>query len=89
MSIVMDTLSTSAALGQAVRELRLQNGLKASDIAARAGRSRDILYRLERGQDLTVSAMLDILRAMGQTLALVPARMPTLEEMRKQFGSEE
>ena len=30
-----------------------------------SGRSRDILNRLERGQDVTVASLLDILASMG------------------------
>ena len=57
-------------------------------MAARAGRSRDILYRLERGEDVTVSALMDFLRALGLSLSLQPAGLPTLEEMQRRFAGD-
>ncbi|WP_327574691.1 helix-turn-helix transcriptional regulator [Roseateles sp.] len=84
----MDIIRLPSDLGAAVRSHRQQLALTAVDVAARAGRSRDILYRLERGEDVTVSALLDILRALGLSLALQPAGMPTLAEMQRRFGAE-
>jgi len=84
----MDILRLPTDLGAALKAHRQQRGLTAVDVAARAGRSRDILYRLERGEDVTVSALLDILRALDLSLALQPAGLPTLDEMQRRFGDE-
>ncbi len=89
MSIKMDKIKTLSALGEAVRQSRKDQGQSATAIASRAGRSRDILYRLEKGQDVSVSALLDILRAAGYAIQLTPAGLPTLEEMRQRFGEPE
>lgn len=88
MSRTMDTLRLPADLGAALKAHRQQQGLTAVDVATRAGRSRDILYRLERGEDVTVSALMDILRAQGLSLALQPAGLPTLDEMQRRFGAD-
>ncbi|MEO6276980.1 helix-turn-helix transcriptional regulator [Roseateles sp.] len=85
----MDTLRLPADLGTALKAHRQEHGLTAVDVAARAGRSRDILYRLERGEDVTVSALMDILRALGLSLALQPAGLPTLEEMQRRFAADD
>ncbi len=82
----MDTLRLPADLGAALKAHRQHQGLTAVDVAARAGRSRDILYRLERGEDVTVSALFDILRALGLSLSLQSAGLPTLDEMQRRFA---
>lgn len=61
--------------------------MKATDIALRAGRARDVLYRLEQGEDVTLSSLMAILGAMGLTIRLERAGMPTLEEVQRRFGS--
>ncbi|MCK9510627.1 MAG: helix-turn-helix domain-containing protein [Pigmentiphaga sp.] len=74
-----------ADLGQAVRQARQDSGLRAVEVARRSGRSRDLLYRLEQGGDVTTSALLDVLRAMGYALRIEKVGLPTLDEMRKRF----
>ena len=56
MSGMMDDIRLARDLGQAIRAARKSGKLKAVDIARHSGRSRDILNRLERGDDITVSA---------------------------------
>ncbi len=81
-----DKIRISADLGENIRETRIAAGIRTIEVAKRSGRSRDILSRLERGEDVTVSALLDILRAMGWTIRLERLGMPTLDEMRARFG---
>lgn len=81
-----DIIRLPADLGTAVRQARKSAGLKASDIAKTAGRSRDVLHRLERGDDVTVASLMDILRAMGLVLRIEKAGLPTLAEMQQRFG---
>ena len=76
-------------LGQAIRQERKRAKLKATDIAAHSGRSRDVLYRLEKGDDITVASLLDILRAMNLGLRLEPLGMPTLEEVQRRFAQDD
>ncbi len=82
----MDKLLTQADLAQAVKLLRTEHGYTTVEIANRSGRSRDILHRLEQGSDVSVSALFDILRAMGYAIALTPRGVPTLEQMRQRFA---
>jgi transcriptional regulator with XRE-family HTH domain len=86
MSIIMDKLRTLQDVGEAFSRHRRKSKLSATKIAAQAGRSREILYRLERGEDLTVSALLDLLRAAGLAIQFTSAGLPTLEEMRERFS---
>jgi transcriptional regulator with XRE-family HTH domain len=80
-----DNIRTSSELGEALKSLRKERKLKAIDIAEYSGRSRDILNRLEKGHDVTVRSLFDILRAMGLCVRLERTGMPTLEEMQARF----
>lgn len=82
----MDKLRTPKDLGNALRAHRKAHKLKTIDIASRSGRSRDVLNRLERGEDITVHSLFDLLRGMGLTLKVERAGLPTLEEMRARFA---
>jgi len=83
-----DKIRTSHDLGMALKQLRVARKLKAIDIAAHSGRSRDVLHRLEKGQDVTVHSLFDILRAMGLCLRIENAGLPTLEEMQAHFAGD-
>ncbi len=83
-----DKIRTPAELGQALKRLRRELKLKTIEIAAHSGRSRDVLSRAEKGQDITVSSLLDLLRAMGLCLRIETGGMPTLEEMQAHFAAE-
>jgi HTH-type transcriptional regulator / antitoxin HipB len=89
MSIIMDKLKIPTDLGKAIAQYRADNKLSAVAIAHKAGRSRTVLHNLERGQDVTVASLFDILRAMGLCLSLEKAGMPTLEEMQRRFADED
>lgn len=82
-------IRTPRDMGMALKTLRVERRLKAIDIAANSGRSRDVLNRLEKGQDVTVHSLFDILRAMGLCLRIENAGMPTLEEMQARFARDE
>jgi HTH-type transcriptional regulator/antitoxin HipB len=87
MSFMKDVIRLPSDLGRAVRLERKASKMKAIDVALRAGRARDVLYRLEQGDDVTVSSLLAILGAMGLTIRLERVGMPTLEEVQQRFGS--
>ena len=82
-------IRTPTDLGQAVRHARQAAQLRATQVARQSGRSRDLLHRLETGSDVTTSALLDVLRAMGYTLRLEKTGLPTLDEMRQRFGQDD
>jgi HTH-type transcriptional regulator / antitoxin HipB len=88
MSKKMDKLKLPVDLGQAIAQYRADNKLSAVAIARKAGRSRTVLHNLERGGDVTVASLFDILRAMGLCLSLQKAGMPTLEEMQRRFAND-
>lgn len=83
---MLDKIRTLNDLGRVLNAQRRTAGKPVTEIARHAGRSRDILYRAERGEDITTGALLDLLRAMGLAVNIVPGGMPTLEEMRERFA---
>lgn len=89
MSIIMDKLKLPDDLGKAIAQYRADNKLSAVAIARKAGRSRTVLHKLERGDDVTVTSLFDILRAMGLSLSLQKAGMPTLDEMQRRFAADD
>lgn len=89
MFTIMDKLKLPADLGQAITQYRADNKLSAVAVARKAGRSRTVLHKLERGDDVTVASLFDILRAMGLSLSLQKTGMPTLDEMQRRFADED
>lgn len=85
---MQDTIRLPIDLGQAIKAARQAARLKTTDIAKASGRSRDILNRLERGQDVTVASLLDILASMGLALRLERSGLPTLQEMQQRFAAD-
>ncbi|NRF70301.1 helix-turn-helix domain-containing protein [Aquincola sp. S2] len=81
-----DSITSLTALGEAIRALRSASGKSTLEIARHSGRSRDVLNRLERGQDVSVSSLLNILAALGHGLSLPRAGRPTLQEMSAHFA---
>ena len=89
MSTIMDKIKLSVDLGAAIARHRADHKLSAVAVAAKAGRSRTVLHKLEHGQDVTVSSLLAILAAMGLCITLEKAGMPTLADMQRRFAEED
>jgi HTH-type transcriptional regulator / antitoxin HipB len=81
MSYMNDIIRLPSDLGRAIKSARKTLKIKTTYIAKHTGRSRDVLNRLERGEDVTVSSLMDILSAMGLVMRLERAGLPTLDEM--------
>ena len=89
MSSMKDNFRTMADIGAKVREARKAAKLSTVDVAARSGRSRDVLHRLERGEDVSLSSLLAILACIDHSIDIVPAGTPTLAEMARRFGQDQ
>ena len=89
MFMTMHKLKIPIDLGKAIADYRADNKLSAVAIARKAGRSRTVLHNLERGGDVTVASLFEILRAMGLCLSLQKSGMPTLDEMQRRFADED
>jgi transcriptional regulator with XRE-family HTH domain len=84
---MQDIIRLPKDLGKAIKNARKELRLKTTDVATHSGRSRDVLHRLERGDDVTVSSLMAILAAMGLVLRIERAGLPTLQEMTERFSS--
>lgn len=89
MSCMADRLRSLGDVGAQVQALRKASSMSTVDIAKRSGRSRDVLNRLERGEDVSLSSLLAILAVLGHAIQIVPAGRPTLDEMARRFGQAE
>ncbi len=73
-------------LGAQVVARREQLGITKKGLADRAGKVREVIYRIENGQDVTVSSLVDVLRVLGMKLAIVPAGIPSIEDVANAFS---
>lgn len=84
-----DTARLPDELGEMVKARREALGLTKKELADRSGKVREVIYRLEAGEDVTVSSLFSVLRALGLALRVERAGMPTMEEVRARFDRDE
>jgi HTH-type transcriptional regulator/antitoxin HipB len=82
-----DNIRLACDLGTALKAKRQAAGLSVTDVATRAGKVRDVIYRLESGEDTTVSSLLAVLAALGLSLRLDKTGLPSLEDVQARFGA--
>lgn len=82
----MDYSLITTRLGEQIRQRRLSRGLTQAKLAALAGITRQKVIAIEKG-DLSVGmvAYARILGALDCEFSVVPARMPTLDEIHGVF----
>lgn len=83
-----DRIRTLTDVGNQVKALRAESGLGVVEIAQKSGRSRDVLNRLEKGADISLSSLLALLQTLGHTIEIVPLGRPSLQEMRRRFAAD-
>ena len=76
-------------LGQDIQARRRALKLSKVELAKRAGTVREVIDRLEAGQDSTVSSLLAVLGALGLVLRLEPAGLPTADEVARRFQDDD
>ena len=81
-----DIIRFPSDVGTAFKRLRKQARISGVKICDLARKSRDTLYRFERGEDASLQTTLAFLGSLGYTLAIVKMGAPTLEEMQKRFA---
>ncbi|HEY2256693.1 MAG TPA: transcriptional regulator [Variovorax sp.] len=60
-----------------------------SELADKAGKVREVIYRLEGGEDTTVSSLMAVLGALGLAVRLEPVGLPSAEEVARRFQDDE
>jgi len=82
----MDASTLSHRLGKQVREKRLNRGMTQADLARIAGMPRQKIISIERGElTVAMSAYARAVAALDCELTVVPAAMPTLDEVQSLF----
>jgi transcriptional regulator with XRE-family HTH domain len=84
-----DNIRLSDELGQQLREQRLSLKLSKSELAVRAGKVREVVSRLEDGQDSTVSSLMAVLGALGLALRLERVGLPSATEVARRFQEDD
>lgn len=84
-----DKIRLPDELGYQLRERREAIGMSKSELAEKAGKVREVIYRLEAGEDTTVSSLMAVLGALGLAMRLEPAGLPSAEEVARRFQEED
>jgi HTH-type transcriptional regulator/antitoxin HipB len=84
-----DILRLPDELGHALRARREALGMSKSELAAKAGKVREVIYRLETGEDTTVSSLMAVLGALGLAMRLEGVGLPTAEEVARRFQEDD
>jgi hypothetical protein len=50
---------------------------------------REVIYRLEGGEEAAVSSLFDVLRALNLVMHIAPAGLPTMEEVAEAFNKDD
>lgn len=85
MQAMTDKIRLPDELGAQLRLRREALGLSKSELASKAGKVREVVYRLEAGEDTTVSSLLAVMAALGLSLRLENAGLPSAAEVARRF----
>jgi HTH-type transcriptional regulator / antitoxin HipB len=88
MSSMKDTIRLPADLGAVIQQARKRAGLNVTDMAKQAGRVRDVIYRLEAGEDVSLSSLFAVLSVLQLQLRLESTGMPSLEQVQARFSTD-
>jgi HTH-type transcriptional regulator/antitoxin HipB len=89
MSVMTDKVRLPDELGRQLRAQREALGMSKSELAGKAGKVREVIYRLEAGEDSTVSSLLAVLGALGLVLRLERAGLPSASEVAARFQDDD
>ncbi len=89
MQVMTDTPRLPQELGALLALRRVELGLGKKAVAERAGRVAEVVYRLEGGEEASVSSLFDVLRALNLVIRIEPAGLPTMEEVAAAFNKDE
>jgi HTH-type transcriptional regulator/antitoxin HipB len=80
-----DKIRLSDELGRQLRQRRETLGMSKSELAGKAGKVREVIYRLEAGEESAVSSLFAVLGALGLALRLEQAGLPSAGEVSARF----
>jgi HTH-type transcriptional regulator/antitoxin HipB len=85
MQAMTDNIRLPDELGQQLRARREALGLSKSALAEKSGKVREVIYRLEAGEDSTVSSLLAVMGALGLVMRMERAGLPSASEVAARF----
>lgn len=80
-----DSIRLPDELGRQLRARREALGLSKSALADKAGKVREVIYRLEAGEESTVSSLLAVMGALGLVLRVERAGLPSASDVAARF----
>ena len=89
LKVMNDRIRLPDELGHRLREQREALGLSISALAQKSGKVREVVYRLEAGQDTTVSSLMAVLGALGLAMRLESVGMPSASEVARRFQEDD
>lgn len=89
LKVMSDIVRLPDELGRQLRERRIALGLNKSQLAEKAGKVREVVYRLEAGEDTTVSSLMAVLGALGLAIRLERAGLPSAKDVARRFQEED
>jgi len=84
-----DKICLPDELGHRLREQREALGLSKSALAQKSGKVREVVYRLEAGEDTTVSSLMAVLGALGLAMRLESVGLPSANEVARRFQEDD
>jgi HTH-type transcriptional regulator / antitoxin HipB len=83
------TIRLPDELGSQLRQHRQALKMSKSRLAEKAGKVREVVYRLEAGEDTTVSSLMAVLGALGLALRLERVGLPSAKEVARRFQEDD
>jgi HTH-type transcriptional regulator / antitoxin HipB len=81
MQAMADTIRLPDELGRLLKTQREAAGMSKKELALRAGKVREVIYRLEDGDDVTVFSLFAVLPALALGMRIEEAGLPTMQEV--------
>lgn len=85
MQAMTDNIRLPDELGRQLQARREVLGLSKTALAEKAGKVREVIYRLEAGEESTVSSLLAVMGALGLVMRMDRAGLPTGNEVAARF----
>ncbi|PAU55290.1 transcriptional regulator [Pseudomonas sp. PIC25] len=83
----MDYQLINERFGAEIRQLRLKRGLTQAELAGMAGITRQKLIEVEKGHGtVALNFYTRVIASLEGELQVVPAQLPTLDDIRGLFG---
>jgi HTH-type transcriptional regulator/antitoxin HipB len=84
-----DIIRLPDELGHQLRGQREALGMSKTELAEKAGKVREVIYRIEAGEDTTVSSLMAVLGALGLGMRLERVGLPSAQDVARRFQEDD